>query len=136
MFDESRKQSGHAVLPGLPTVAGLLITLTPPEAPEGSRARSASCDRIGRDRREDAFKLGFNAGVAVASHPAWSPDDKRIAFVAFDGPVDVRSAITVGKTRLPQSTRKLTNFGHFDVSPTWSPDGKAIAFARGDTRAG
>jgi Tol biopolymer transport system component len=73
----------------------------------------------GKNRRDDPFALSYG----IADEPAWSPDDKRLAFVAFgSGQVD-SAAIVVGSTLHPNRPRNhvLTDFRHRDLAPTWSP---------------
>jgi Tol biopolymer transport system component len=62
-----------------------------------------------------------------ASHPAWSPDGRSIAFVGKDddGNVDVHIVQVDGRGR-----QRLTSDPAVDGRPAWSPDGWKIAFTR------
>jgi TolB protein len=66
------------------------------------------------------------AGVTVPQHPAWSPDGRRIAFVARRNGQHNVWTMNADGTNVVQ----LTNAPGFDQSPTWSPDGASIAFSR------
>ena len=64
-------------------------------------------------------------------NPSWSPDGKRIAFMAWDGIVknftityDIYVMDADGGNQL-----NLTNNDFDDRDPSWSPDGKQIVFA-------
>ena len=66
------------------------------------------------------------------THPSWSPDGKRIAFMSkrdghFIGEGGLTSEIYVMDAD-GKNTRRLTNNRKRDFSPSWSPDGKWIAF--------
>ncbi len=56
------------------------------------------------------------------SHPVWSPDGRRIAFVS-NSQVCVMNADGSGQ-------RRLTRNGARNFAPAWSPDGQRIAFER------
>ena len=56
------------------------------------------------------------------SHPVWSPDGRRIAFVS-KSQVYVMNADGSGQ-------RRLTRNGARNFAPAWSPDGQRIAFER------
>jgi Tol biopolymer transport system component len=68
-----------------------------------------------------------SAAYPEADQPAWSPDGKRIAFVASDlqtpGNKDIFTATPTG-----DSVVRLTTGGADDMYPTWSPDSALIAF--------
>ncbi len=56
--------------------------------------------------------------------PAWSPDNRQIAFVSTrDGNDEIYAMAADGS-----SPRRLTNNSAHDGSPVWSPDGSQIAF--------
>jgi Tol biopolymer transport system component len=81
----------------------------------------------GKDRRDGVFDFG------LASGPAWSPDDKRLAVEQFVGgfpPPTDNSAIVVVPTQPPHEQLELTKYTHRDFSPAWSPNGRVIAFER------
>jgi hypothetical protein len=56
--------------------------------------------------------------------PAWSPDDRTIAFSALNGGVTDLYVYELDTGRL----RQLTNDVYADLQPAWSPDGRQIAF--------
>lgn len=67
-------------------------------------------------------RLTFNSVQDIS--PAWSPDQKRIAYTSYQGLVAGMYILDVYENRrTPVSTRG----GNF--SPSWAPDGKRIAFA-------
>ncbi|HUI31502.1 MAG TPA: S9 family peptidase [Candidatus Acidoferrales bacterium] len=74
----------------------------------------------GKERHE------FNTGMKSSSDPVWSPDGKRIAFVADDtnGVSQVYVEDTTGET-----AKKITSIALGASGLLWSPDGKHIAFA-------
>jgi len=71
-----------------------------------------------------------------ASSPAWSPDDKKIAFsgltysgFTFPGLLRGNPDIYVVNAN-GGSLKRITESRAIDASPSWSPDGKKIAFVR------
>jgi Tol biopolymer transport system component len=60
----------------------------------------------------------------VAVQPAWSPDGKRIAYVAWTG---IDYALYVMDAN-GGNRRALTDFNEYNANPAWSPDSKRIAF--------
>lgn len=89
---------------------------------------------------------GFNVGADVidgAYYGAWSPDGRKIAFGASDGPtppdggnVWTMNADGSGKTKILDSP----DFDHSnlstDAAPAWSPDGQRIVIQNTDSVAG
>jgi TolB protein len=74
-------------------------------------------------------------GFAVASDPDWSPDGRRIAFVASSVPGGPRALYVLNADG--SGVRLLVESG-FDAGwPSWSPDGRSIAFQHAtETRSG
>lgn len=61
------------------------------------------------------------------TYPAWSPNGKKIAWLAYRGAYDLFTMNTNGDNRT-----RITNGGAIERYPTWSPDGKQVAFERKD----
>ncbi len=69
-------------------------------------------------------QLTFAGGVH--EYPAWSPDGKRLAYVARSGPTRklfVRNLET-------GEDEQLTHGDRDDIQPAWAPDGSSIVFVR------
>ncbi|HEX6489284.1 MAG TPA: LpqB family beta-propeller domain-containing protein [Candidatus Dormibacteraeota bacterium] len=67
----------------------------------------------------------LTAGLAEASHPAFSPDGSQVALVGKDeGPTEVFVLPVDGG-----ASRRLTWHGARTVYPSWKPDGSAIVYA-------
>jgi Tol biopolymer transport system component len=77
------------------------------------------------DDGSDVTRL-TDTDVPLDSHPSWSPDGEKIAFVSFrDGNNEIYSMDAddgSDVTRLTDDTRN-------DLHPSWSPDGEKITFA-------
>lgn len=100
-----------------------------------------ACDEICQqlelvfERRGELFRTNLYSGQATAltasgggreTHPAWSPDGRRLAFVRKDArfvPHLVLMDADGGNLRVRASNVH---------SPSWSPDGHRLAVARGD----
>ncbi len=65
-------------------------------------------------------------GDRVAPYaPAWSPDGRTIAFVAYDG--DIRRSTTTAVYTVGIDGSGLTRISTTSTRPSWSPDGRRIA---------
>jgi Tol biopolymer transport system component len=79
-------------------------------------------------------QLTFDPLPAVydESHPAWSPDGAKIAYVSnAGGDVDIWIMNADGSNQV-----RLTNTPDFDTEPAWSPDGRRIVFRRSTAGVG
>jgi Tol biopolymer transport system component len=75
-------------------------------------------------------------GYAYA--PAWSPDQKKVAYVVNDGAIQPVQEIHVWDWDARKSLRLTDSSGHstgygtnwwWNTSPSWSPDGKQIVYS-------
>jgi Tol biopolymer transport system component len=66
--------------------------------------------------------------LAAGESPAWSPDDRLIAFVR-EGALHVMNPDGSGEREVTPADPDNP-----DSSPTWSADGRSIVFARGNAR--
>jgi Tol biopolymer transport system component len=80
--------------------------------------------------RYDVAAPGRSTEIAASTRmefqPAWSPDDKQVAFISDrSGPREIWTAAADGSR-----VKKITslNGNGFPVGPAWSPDGKSIVF--------
>jgi Tol biopolymer transport system component len=68
-------------------------------------------------------------GVDGASHPAWSPDGRRIAFECFFAPASYDLCV-VNKDGTGLTVLRSADLSQRETDswPAWSPDGRSIAF--------
>src|SRR5205823_378107 len=80
---------------------------------------------------DGSMPLQLTPSTMTATHPAWSPDGKQIAFVA-SMPLPSRGFGQIFiMNRDGSGVRQLTNDPRWGacVHPSWSPDGERIAFS-------
>jgi dipeptidyl aminopeptidase/acylaminoacyl peptidase len=103
-----------------------LTGVAPAEAQDAAWERIISPDTIG-----DVTNL--KPGACASSHPAWSPDGKRLAFLSkcaeSDGGFKATPQDNIFVWTLDVNAMKqVTHLNGSISSLQWSPDGKAIAF--------
>ena len=110
------------------------ISLSPRVSPDNTRLAFTSLGRDGFKIRMYSLLLGrlvtFPTGAGTNSSPAWSPNDKEIAYSASpNGDADIWVSDINGSL-----ARRLTSFRGPDVSPTYNPrTGQQIAWISGRT---
>ena len=108
--------------------------VAPQEGTLGTRNRIAFMSQ--RDGNDEIYVMNADGSAqtrltrntTIDTQPAWSPDGRRIAFVAseamFEGNADIYGANTDGSGQT-----RLTDAPAFEGDPTWAPDGKHLAYA-------
>jgi Tol biopolymer transport system component len=89
--------------------------------------------------RSSADGIGANeitpAGIAAASEPTWSPDGRRIAFVAPSGDMDATDPVLwnediyVADSSGGELRRITSSPGNDHWPPAWSPDGRTLVYS-------
>ncbi len=79
-----------------------------------------------RSKIDGSERLQLTAPPVQALQPCWSPDGKRIAFVAVSPGKTWRIYVISASGGTPES---LLEEPHNQHHPSWSPDGKSIAFS-------
>ena len=72
--------------------------------------------------------------VRVSGPLAWSPDGRRIAFLAYGGTQPGDWPFTSNIYIVEHNGSNLTRLAEASSPPAWSPDGSIVAFLRGDNR--
>jgi Tol biopolymer transport system component len=75
--------------------------------------------RLGRSRGGRAIQV---ARRRYATHPAWSRDGSRLAFLSLQGEVDDLFVLRMGTQRVRRVARGVSS------GPSWSPDGRSIVY--------
>ena len=79
---------------------------------------------------DGALPIRFTRDTAIDSHPAWSPQGDRIAFLSDRAGNDHIWTAAVSDGRMVGAPAQLTDGDVRDWRPAWSPDGLTIAFIR------
>ena len=116
---------------------GRLIVVPVTEAAYDEAKKSSDLWLIPADGSAPPRRLTFS--TTAESHPAWSPDSRRIAFAARREGMD-ESQIYVLDIAAGGEAERVTNVSTGASRPSWRPDGEAILFvsmvypgAAGDT---
>lgn len=96
------------------------------------------------DNPADGFNLTDNGATSYDSQPVWSPDGKKLAFVAtFNNVMAPTPNVYVMEPDAPEQSvniaLQVTHYANGNVplgELAWSPDGSKIAFARGIANPG
>jgi len=121
------------------TADGSFLNLSPAVSPKGDRfvflsdragamdivLASAIDGKIIRRLVRGEKSMRFEVLPSLRNSLTWSPDGKKIAFVAKSGKGDILYVLDVGRDRVTKRfNTKLNGLSY----PSWSPDGKSIAF--------
>lgn len=91
------------------------------------------------ENKEHAKRISANTNDAIHAegNVAWSPDNKRIAFLSDAAKAGQLQLYVTDVSGAAGSAKKLTQVKGFVSTPGWSPDGKTIAllFTENATRA-
>lgn len=121
------------------TADGSFLNLSPAVSPKGDRLvflsdragdmdillASAIDGRILRRLVRGEKSMRFEVIPSFRSALTWSPDEKKIAFVAKSGKGDVLYLLDVHRARVSKRFRLKLNGASY---PNWSPDGERIVF--------
>ena len=122
--------------------AGTLVVLQADGARErvlttGAEPAWSSRNRIAFVRGGDLYRIEpsgrglrqLTTSTAIESAPAWSPDGRRLAFVATEGVTVDLYMLDLVRGNLTQ----LTADAFVESSPAWTPDGQTIGFVANTT---
>jgi eukaryotic-like serine/threonine-protein kinase len=93
-------------------------------------AQSATSGSVASGLNRKLSQLTFGEGLE--EWPAWSPDGKRLAYVAEAG--GYRQLFV--RTLATGTERRITRESRDDIQPAWSPDGLRLAFVRASADRG
>ena len=125
-----------------------LTALATPGASAAPREIAYRCDLdiclLDPDNPGDITNLTDNGSTSYDTQPVWSPDGKKVAFVAtFNNVMAPTPNIYVMEPEAPEQSVNLavqvTHYANGNVpldELAWSPDGSKIAFARGIANPG
>ena len=89
--------------------------------------RKLSLMRVDGSNRREVPLHGLHLSIVP---PSWSPDGKKLAFVALEDPDDVHGARAIYTVDVESS--EVTRVSLALGGPAWSPDGRRIALAKYD----
>jgi len=109
-----------------------VLVEAPPPVPRGPFGMMAR--RLPPIVKEDSHQI-YDEKTTWRARPEWSPDGKRVLYVAYRGSLEggehqlsVMTPEGKDPILLPHSSQ-----GYDDANPRWSPDGKSIAFVSNRT---
>lgn len=141
----------HQSIRRLLAVASVCVTmfgLAAPAALAAPKEVAYRCDLdiclLDPDNPGDVANLTFNGATSYDVGPVWSPDGKKLAFVAtFNNKSPPTPNVFVMEPDAPDQAINLatevTHYANGNVplaELAWSPDGSKIAFARGNANPG
>lgn len=124
------------------------LALAAPAALAAPKEVAYRCDLdiclLDPDNPGDITNLTFNGATSYDEEPVWSPDGKKLAFVAtFNNKFPPTPNVFVMEPEAPdQAINLATEVTHYAngavplAELAWSPDGSKIAFARGNANPG
>ena len=124
----SRRDEGHPAW----SPDGRQVAFTRWFAPNEHKDATGAIYTIRRDGTHEKHLLGGPKAGYSASHPTWSPDGKRIAFVRIS--LDFEDTGLFVADADGSHVRRIADAGDFDSyysTPAWSPGGRRIAYTSG-----
>ena len=121
-FDREKNQ----VVPFLPELPATSLTFS--KDGEWVAYTSDVDGQLWRAKADGSNRQQLTSGPSIVTEPSWSPDGKRIAFVAGLRGMEKWKVYVVPAEGGPAIELLSESLSEFD--PTWSPDGKRLAFAR------
>ena len=125
-----------------------MVALAAPAALAAPKEVAYRCDLdiclLDPDNPGDVTNLTFNGATSYDQEPVWSPDGKKLAFVAtFNNKFPPTPNVYVMEPEAPDQginlATEVTHYANGSVpldELAWSPDGSKIAFARGNANPG
>ena len=116
----------------------LLTRVAPDPANPGDTLQSGDLMVVGTDgtdlKQLNAHGFRVNSDTSWGNEATWSPDGKRVAFVAYAGDFGSPASVYVTDIGAGEPNAIVTGISSWET-PQWSPDGTWIAFDGGSADA-
>jgi Tol biopolymer transport system component/imidazolonepropionase-like amidohydrolase len=104
----------------------------PVPSPDGRQVAFTVMGRLHVAQADGSNPRRITSGDATEAQPAWSPDGRSLAYVAWDGETGAIFRVPADGSTAP---RRLTTRNGTFLAPAWSPDGRRIVALRGPAQA-